>query len=98
MRFLPPLSRRGFVRSASLAAAGLATSPALARKPSWLPAGLAGFNADQTSEHPLEEFAYGDVELQSELHNQQLEQTHSVLIGLSEDGLIKPFRQMSGKP
>ena len=94
---LPPISRRGFVRSASLLAAGLATSPAFGRKLSWIPAGPAGRIADQSTEHPLEEFAYGDVKLHSELHNRQLEQTHSVLMGLSEDGLMKPFRQMSGK-
>jgi hypothetical protein len=47
---------------------------------------------------PLEEFSYGDVSLASELHNKQLEQTHSVLMGLSEDSLLKPFRQMTGRP
>ena len=47
---------------------------------------------------PLEQFDYGDVELASDLHNLQLEQTHSVLMGLSDDSLLKPFRQMSGQP
>jgi hypothetical protein len=46
----------------------------------------------------LEQFDYGDVVLAGDLHNQQLEQTHSVLMGLSDDSLLKPFRQMSGQP
>jgi uncharacterized protein len=47
---------------------------------------------------PLEEFGYGDVTLASELHEKQLHETHAVLMGLSEDSLLKPFRQMAGQP
>ena len=47
---------------------------------------------------PLEEFGYGDVILNSALHNQQLEETHAVLMALNEDSLLKPFRQMGGQP
>jgi DUF1680 family protein len=47
---------------------------------------------------PLEQFDYSDVELTSDLHEKQLEETHSVLMGLSDDSLLKPFRQMSGLP
>ena len=36
--------------------------------------------------------------LASELHNQQFEETISVLMGLSEDSLLKPFRRMCGQP
>jgi hypothetical protein len=46
---------------------------------------------------PLEQFDYGDVVLASELHEKQLQETHSILMGLSEDSLLKPFRQMSGQ-
>ena len=46
---------------------------------------------------PLEQFDYGDVALASELHETQREETYSVLMGLSEDSLLKPFRQMSGQ-
>ena len=46
---------------------------------------------------PLEQFDYGDVVLASDLHEKQLEETHSVLMGLSDDSLLKPFRQMSGQ-
>lgn len=47
---------------------------------------------------PLNEFSYGDVTLTSDLHNRQLENTLSVLMGLSEDSLLKPFRRMGGQP
>jgi len=47
---------------------------------------------------PLEQFDYGDVVLTSEIHEKQLEDTHSVLKGLSDDSLLKPLRQMSGQP
>jgi DUF1680 family protein len=47
---------------------------------------------------PLAEFSYGDVLMASDLHESQLMNTHSVLMALSEDSLLKPFRQMSGMP
>ncbi|MGH9530206.1 MAG: beta-L-arabinofuranosidase domain-containing protein [Terriglobales bacterium] len=50
------------------------------------------------SRPPLAEFGYGDVTLTSELHEQQLAETHAVLMQLSEDSLLKPLRQMSGQP
>ena len=50
-----------------------------------------------TSLQPLAQFDYGDVVLASDLHEKQLEETHCVLMGLSEDSLLKPFRQMSGQ-
>lgn len=80
-------SRRKFVQSASLLTAGLAT-------PAWFPKFHGVSNVDQ----PLREFGYGDVSLASELHERQLEQTRSVLMGLHEDSLLKPFRQMGGQP
>ena len=88
MSFIHTLSRRNFIQAASVLTAGLATSR------SWLPQALAA----PGSQPPLQEFGYGDVTLASELHNAQLEQTHSVLMGLSEDSLLKPFRQMGGQP
>ncbi|MFI4982156.1 MAG: beta-L-arabinofuranosidase domain-containing protein, partial [Nevskiales bacterium] len=45
---------------------------------------------------PLAEFGYGDVDVASEAHESQLMNTHDVLMALSEDSLLKPFRQMSG--
>jgi uncharacterized protein len=48
---------------------------------------------------PLQQFDYRDVEYASGgPHDQQLEQTHSVLMALSDDSLLKPFRQMCGQP
>jgi uncharacterized protein len=47
---------------------------------------------------PLEQFEYGDVTLGSELHERQLDETHAVLMGLSDDSLLKPLREMSGQP
>jgi len=43
-------------------------------------------------------FGYGDVELTSEAHEKQLERTLNVLMGLSDDSMLKPLREMSGLP
>jgi uncharacterized protein len=65
---------------------------------------LAGVNFDfpralaETSRAPLLEFGYGDVQITSDLHESQLRETHDVLMNLSEDSLLKPFRQMAGQP
>ena len=45
---------------------------------------------------PLAQFGYGDVELADGPHDKQLAETHRVLMGLSDDSLLKPLRQMSG--
>jgi DUF1680 family protein len=82
------ISRRVFLKSASLLAASAAT-PA-----PWQSSRSVGLVAYE----PLEEFGYGQVELTSELHERQLRETHAVLMGLSEDSLSKPFRQMAGQP
>jgi DUF1680 family protein len=72
-----------------MAAAGIAvTGCAHTRKPA----------ASQPGRPPLTQFDYGDVDLTSELHEQQLENTQQVLMGLSEDSMLKPLRQMSGLP
>ena len=79
------VSRRGFVQSASMVTAGTSDSHSL----------LPGTLAAAPAQEPLEQFDYGDVALTSDLHEKQLEETHSVLMGLSDDSLLKPFRQMS---
>jgi uncharacterized protein len=81
------ISRRKFVQSASMVTAGLVIPGR------FFPGMLAAAAALQ----PLEQFDYGDVVLASDLHEKQLEETHSVLMGLSDDSLLKPFRQMSGQ-
>ena len=47
---------------------------------------------------PLAQFDYGDVELAPGPQEEQLEQTHRLLMELSEDSILKPLRQMSGLP
>ena len=87
------ISRRKFLQSTAVASAALA-----------LPRSRAfGFNSDPPKSSGdnsalLQEFAYSEVSLDSPPHEQQLRQTHEVLMNLSEDSLLKPFRQMIGKP
>ena len=79
------LSRRDFVRlSAGLAATGCAAPCISAARSFTTP--------------PLAEVAYGDVTIESAVHRAQLANTQEVLMSLSEDSLLKPFRQMAGQP
>lgn len=82
------MSRRIFLKSASFSIAGAASSSL------WLPS----LFADLRRPEPLGEFGYGDVVLRSDLHERQLMESHAVLMGLSEDSLLKPMRQMAGQP
>ena len=86
------VSRRKFLQSAALAsAAGLV--------PRLRGSSLTSlFGSDSVPSGPLAEFGYGDVSLHSALHDQQLQQTHALLMELNEDSLLKPFRQMVGQP
>jgi DUF1680 family protein len=81
-----PISRRRLLQYGALATAG-----------SFAPAAIAS-----TSEHraagPLDEFGYGAVSIASDAHEAQLRNTQSVLMSLSEDSLLMPFRQMAGLP
>ncbi len=45
---------------------------------------------------PLEEVGYGQVSVRSPLLVAQMDNTHSVLMGMSNDSLIKPFLVMAG--
>jgi DUF1680 family protein len=79
-------SRRDFARlSAAAAAVVSGYSPLLG-------AAIRGATA------PLMEFGYGDVTVDGALHQAQLQNTHDVLMSLSDDSLLKPFRQMAGQP
>ncbi len=82
------VSRRRFLQSALLTSAAT------------LVPGRASlsFGSEARPTGPLDEFGYGDVSLGSRLHEQQLRQTHDLLMSLSEDSLLKPFRQMVGQP
>ena len=48
-------------------------------------------------ETPLEEVGYGRVTLRSPLHLAQMENVRTVLMGLSDDSLLMPFRKMVGQ-
>ena len=94
------VSRRKFLQSVALAS-GASVVPLLAKSGFAQSARALKSSspaADPNSSGLLEEFGYGDVALDSPLHEEQLRQTHAVLMGLSDDSLLKPFRQMIGKP
>jgi hypothetical protein len=82
------LTRREFGRLALAAGACAAAGGA---------PGLA-FAAAGDGTTPLLELGYGDVTLESAPHLAQLHNTHDVLMSLSEDSLLRPFRQMAGLP
>lgn len=88
MAFSTKITRRTFVQSTSLAAVGAATCHL----------GFPRAFATSPNQQPLKEFGYGNVTLTSDLHEKQLRETHTVLMNLSEDSLLKPFRQMAGQP
>ena len=77
----------------------LAAASALALRSGRPIRGAASGN-DRGFEHgePLRECLYGQVTLEAGLHEAQLEQTHNVLMELSEDSLLRPFRLRSGLP
>jgi len=87
------VSRRKFLQSVAQASAA-SVIPGV--RNSALHAG--SFLSDPIQSAPLEEFGYGEVTLHSPLHEQQLQQTHDLLMSLSEDSLLRPFRQMVGQP
>jgi len=49
-------------------------------------------------EASLQEVEYAQVRLTGPDHLAQLQNTHTVLMGLSDDSLLKPFRAMVGQP
>ena len=82
------ISRREFLQRVAAWSAGFAVSRT---------ARLSAEAAETRGAH-LATFDYGDVTLNSELHQRQLDNTHAVLMGLNEYSLMKPFREMSGMP
>ncbi len=80
-------SRQHFLQAASLTTAALCSrSPLFAQSSSAAPPA------------PLEEFPYSQVTLGPGLAQTQFEQTQSVLLGLNEDSLLKPWRLRAGLP
>jgi uncharacterized protein len=78
-------SRRRFLKSAAAVVSSAA-----------VPIAVPVISAGPAS--PLQQFSYGDVHLAGALHEQQLDAHLQVLMSLSEDSLLKPFRQMIGRP
>ena len=84
------VSRRSFLQSVALASAA-----------GFIPrvrGSMLGLVASSAAGNPLQQFEYGEVSLDSPIHEQQFRQTQAVLMGLSDDSLLKPFRQMIGQP
>lgn len=77
------ISRRGLLQGGAFVVAG----GALQR------AGFAAAGAVT----PLEEVGYGQVTLKSAPHLAQMENVRSVLMGISDDSLLMPFRKMAGQ-
>lgn len=88
MRFSSAISRRKFAKFS------LMTAGAMASRKLWVP---QTFAATSPLANPLAEFGYGEVTITSAIHEAQLSNTHDVLMNLSEDSLLKPFRQMAGQ-
>ena len=90
------VSRRKFLQSATLASAasvipGFRNSALAMRSP------LVSSDSIPVV-RPLEEFGYGDVTLHSALARAATATDAGLLMDLSEDALLKPFRQMVGQP
>lgn len=83
-----PSSRRSFLRNSALASGGIALSRRIA---------LASSPSDIGSTR-LSQFEYGDVELLEGPMLDQFNRNHSFFMALSEDALLKPFRQAAGMP
>lgn len=81
-------SRREFLRRSAMLGAVLA-----------LPGDTAfSLSESANAKAPLELFSYSEVTVESTPHLRQRDNTHAVLMGLNEDGLMRPFRMMSGLP
>ena len=81
------ISRREFLESATAAVTAVCV----------LPRPLA-FPLARDEKNFLDEFGYGDVTLNSAVHEEQFRQTQALLMGLDDDALMKPFRAMVGQP
>ena len=80
------LSRRRILQIGALATTGSFTARAVA------------WQDEPRRSEALSEFGYAAVSLASDAHEAQLRNTQSVLMSLSDDSLLMPFRQMAGLP
>src|SRR5580765_8755031 len=81
------ISRRKFLESATIVATTACVLPR-----------LFVFSSVSSEGKFLEEFGYGNVSLDSPIHEDQFRQTQAVLMELDDDALMKPFRAMAGQP
>ena len=84
------VDRRHFLRSTVLAA-GAAAMCFREDARHGLFAEVSGHASDR-----LQEFGYGDITFTPGIEDEQLNRTHAVLMGLSDDELLKPFRVRAG--
>jgi len=83
------VTRRKFLESVTLSVTSAAIIPP-----------RLNFNVSETATPLaglLDEFGYDQIALASEPHEAQLTHCVSILIGLNEDSLLKPMRQMGGQ-
>jgi DUF1680 family protein len=83
-------SRRQFLSTAAVSAAGLVAARSL---PAW-----PQKSATAQITPPISLFAYPDVQLLDGPFKRQFEENHALFLNLNEDGLLKPFRQREGLP
>ncbi|MFT4114585.1 beta-L-arabinofuranosidase domain-containing protein [Silvibacterium sp.] len=83
------LSRRAFLETAALATAAAACP---------VPASAQSQTQPQTARTVLEPVPYGAVSLAPGLAREQFDHTQSLLLGLNEDSLLKPWRLRAGLP
>ena len=83
------ISRRRFVQGGSLALAAVLAHPRM---------GLGEVANTGVLQAPLAQFGYGDVTLDSPLHEDQRRHTLDILMGVSDDSMLMPLRQMSNLP
>ncbi|MEP7129975.1 MAG: hypothetical protein ABI770_02475 [Sphingomicrobium sp.] len=80
------MSRRHLLQIGALTTAGSFATRAIAR------------GGGPRAPEALGEFGYGAVSMASDAHEAQLRNTQAVLMSLSDDSLLMPFRQMAGLP
>ncbi len=83
-------NRRKFLKSGAALAAGIAVMRS-AR-------GLAAADSVTPRETTLTQFDYGDVQLLDGPMLDQFQHNHQLFLNLSDDSLLKPFRQIAGLP
>lgn len=83
------MTRRAFLKNASFSAFAFNV---------WLQHASAAITVPVIHPGPLNEFGYGDVHFGACLQQRQFEETMAVILGLNEDGVMKPFRIRAGMP